>query len=56
MYRHLILIFFAFLICSPAAMAQESVKDMKRRVETLQKLIADKGVYYQLYTGAFELE
>lgn len=42
MYRHLILIFFAFLICSPAAMAQESVKDMKRRVETLQKLIADK--------------
>jgi ATP-binding cassette subfamily B protein len=21
-----------------------------------EKLIADKGVYYQLYTGAFELE
>ena len=42
MYRTLLLIFFAFIMCSPVAMAQESVKEMKRKVESLQKQIADK--------------
>ena len=42
MYRNLLLIFFAFIMCSPVAMAQESVKEMKRKVESLQKQIADK--------------
>ena len=34
----------------------EDVKKWNRKEKDLEKLIEEKGTYYQLYTGAFELE